>query len=169
MTDKPSEQNRTAAERAHDQEADFGIRANEAAVNSGAIAMRAMLLINGGAAVAMLAFIGSLVTAQKGDYSSTLTDLVSPLIWFAWGVASAAACAGLAYITNYCIASSSVFKSRHNEYLFVRKTKASKRWFIAAVFFQIFAVSAAVGSLFLFVYGMLGISDVITNLNKPNP
>lgn len=49
----------------------------------------------------------------------------------------------------------------------VGETKASKRWFKAAVFFQILAVSTAVASLYLFVYGMLEISDVITHLNNP--
>jgi hypothetical protein len=53
--------NKSVAERAHDNETEFGHKANEAAINSANAAIRIALLMNGGAAVSVLAFIGGLV------------------------------------------------------------------------------------------------------------
>jgi len=48
------------ARRAHDRARDFELSTNEAAINSGQLAIRTAVLINGGAAVAVLAFLGGL-------------------------------------------------------------------------------------------------------------
>jgi hypothetical protein len=53
------------AERAHNANDEFFHRANEAAVKSAEAAVRIALLINGGAAVSLLAFIGGLAAQGK--------------------------------------------------------------------------------------------------------
>lgn len=60
-----------AAERAHDDEKEFGSAANSAAVKTAEEAIKAALLINGGSSVAMLAFIGTLVSRDVSVCCST--------------------------------------------------------------------------------------------------
>jgi hypothetical protein len=70
------EQNVKAAERAHDKSYEFRTQTNEAAMQGGNLALRMGLLINGGAAVALLTFIGTLPVDQKRAIAATLS-------WFA--------------------------------------------------------------------------------------
>ena len=112
-----------AAERAHDDEKEFGVAANAAAVKNAEEAIKTALLINGGSSVAMLAFIGTLVSRDVLS-AAQLTDITRPLISFGSGVAAAVMAAAAAYFTNLCIAGSSTrrrrsydvhsFKSRRN-------------------------------------------------------
>jgi hypothetical protein len=68
------------AEKAHENQTEFARAANLAAVTTGTETVKAILLINGGACVAVLAFIGSL--ASQGQ---VVTDLAVSLVWFAIG------------------------------------------------------------------------------------
>jgi hypothetical protein len=158
------EQNRSIAERAHDHQKEFGNKANAAAVSSGANAVRALLVINGGAAVAVLAFIAQVAGLDGAKYSNKLSELTAPLAWFAWGVALAAFGTGAAYFTNYCIGAASFRMQRHYEHPYLRPTASSKRWRIAAIVFQVLAVLAGVGSLVMFLFGMNEIRAVIGTL-----
>lgn len=158
------EQNRAAAERAHDVETEFGAKANDAAVASGIHAIRALLVINGGAAIAMLAFIGQVTGVAEGKFSSKLSELTAPLSWFALGVALAAAGTAFAYFTNYCTGSASSYRARTFKHPYVQDTAASRWWFRASVAFQVFAVLAGIASLVMFLLGMNEIRDVIQAL-----
>lgn len=155
------EQNRLYAEKAHDDETEFGRLAIKSAVDSGNFTLRTLVFINGGAAVAILAFIGTLVSADGAIYANKLVDIASPLIWFVWGVASATFGSGMAYLTNYCTATSSALKSRHYEHPFVRNTTGDKWWRRGAAFFQLVAISAALFSLYSFVEGMIEVQSAI--------
>ena len=158
------EQERAVAERAHDVEAEFGSKANEAAITVGNHAIRTLVLVNGGAAVAMLAFIGHVSGINSGKFSTKLPELTAPLRWFVWGVALATACAGLAYCTNYCIAFSSAKKERSYKHPFIQNTIVSKRWIRIAVAFQCFALLTSIGSLVMFLCGMTEIRTVMGSL-----
>lgn len=87
---------RRPAERQHDRMTEFEKQTNEAAISSGQLALRTAVLINGGAAVSVLAFLGSLAKDKLSD--STLSGVAGPLLWFASGVAVAAAGLGLALL-----------------------------------------------------------------------
>lgn len=146
------EQNRAIAERQHDNENEFGRRANEAAVDNASFAIRSLLLINGGAGVALLAFIGALVSKDSKISPDRIPNLAYPLTWFAWGVAFASAAAALAYLTNYCIAGMSILRERSYESPFVRDTSRSicyRRW---AFSLHLVSVLAGLASLFAFLY-----------------
>lgn len=176
MTDKQSEYehdkwkyelDRAAAERAHDQELDFFNRINEATVNAGVHVVRGLIIINGGAAITVLAFIGHLVSADSGNFMPKLSKLTAPLEYFAWGVGLASAATALAYLTNYSIACVSNSKERTFEFPYLAETRDSKRWYNAAVFFQVLAVLSVAVSLGLFIYGMLEIKTVISGQLSP--
>lgn len=155
------EQHRAVAERAHDMEEEFKLRSNDAAINNANFALRTLVVINGGAAIAILAFIGSLASIAADAVSRGLPKLTGPLVFFAWGVALAAFGVMLAYLTNYCIATMSAYRSRHYEHPFLRDTKRSNRWYRAAIFFQVVAMIVALGSLAVFLIGMYEIREAV--------
>lgn len=161
------EQNRTLAERAHDQENTFIHKLNDAAILTGNHTLRALIIINGGAAIALLAFIGHLISVQNGVFSKSLGELTAPLIWFAWGVALATVSMGFSYVTNYSYSSHASRKSKHYQAPYIRETLSSKRWLRFGFIFQIFAVLTAIVSIYLFVSGMVEIRDVIKGLKPP--
>lgn len=72
-----------------------------AVLEAGLSAIRGVLTINGGAAVSLLAFFGA-VLGKGGDVSPLLVHgLGNSLKWFLWGVAAAALCAGLRYLSEF--------------------------------------------------------------------
>jgi hypothetical protein len=85
-----------AAERAHDQASAFGAAANSAAVKNAEEAIKAAVLINGGGSVAMLAFIGTLVSREFLS-PQQLATITQPLLWFGAGVAASVVASAAAY------------------------------------------------------------------------
>jgi hypothetical protein len=154
---------KTAAERAHDVETEFGNKNNEAAINAANAAIRIALLMNGGAAVAVLAFIGGLV-AQKVVPVSDLGKIAAGLMWFTTGVALAGGSAAFAYFTNYCIATSSTKKQRDWEHPFVKETKSSTAYRWSGIVCQIFAILLAFSALASFVVGTTKMHDAVMSL-----
>ncbi len=160
------EQNRSYAEREHDKVIDYTNRMNEAAINNANFALRTLVIINGGAAIAILAFLGSLVSANATEYVNKLPALVGPLMWFVWGTALAAVAAALAYFTNFSMASSSALMDHIWEHPWTKENKDSELWSTFSVYFHFATVIAAVLSLGFFLYGMNEISNSIAELAK---
>jgi len=73
---------------------------NRFAIESGRFALQVAMLVNGGAAIAMLGFIGSAWKATR--FAAAIPLLASSEYWFAWGVLLAAFASGLAYLTQWC-------------------------------------------------------------------
>jgi hypothetical protein len=78
---------REDAIRAHDQAQEFETKTNEATVASGQVAIRTAILINGGAAIAVLGLIGGLVGQGKLRVAQ-LSSVTRTLMWLAFGAAS---------------------------------------------------------------------------------
>lgn len=96
-------------------------------------AIRTLILINGGAAIAVLAFIGNYKNEDLGLFGYLSSSLLS----FCLGVAAAALVAGFSYVTQFLCDGSSGKVSR------------------LGVFFHILAVVFAVISLGLFILGIM--------------
>jgi hypothetical protein len=118
MTDqKPDEPDwryvmaRDEARRAHDRADGFFKQVNEAAIKTGESTCQACLLINGGAAVSVLAFIGGLVSKDVIGVSQ-LAAVADSLIAFAIGVVAAVAGMALSYLVNYLTAEQAGSRSR---------------------------------------------------------
>jgi hypothetical protein len=137
---------RRDAERAHDNEFQFSQNVNEAAVNSGNLALRTVLTINGGSALAVLAFIGNALVKSDSNLAPKLLHVTETLVWFAGGVVIVSVAMGFAYFTNYAMAS------------------ASRGWSIAANIFQIITIVLAFTSVGFFLYGMFQVRDAILKL-----
>lgn len=159
------EQNRQIAERWHDRDNDIAIRINEAAINNANIALRALLIINGGAAVAILAFLGSLISSNGDKLTVELANLTAPIEWFAWGVALSPLAMAFAYFTNYCIASGIEHREKLYEHPYIKISTASKRWDMAALVFQAIAIVIAFGSLGCFLGGMYAVREAINGIS----
>lgn len=99
-------------------------------IQAGILALRTPILINGGAAVALLAFIGNIWT--KSQSASVAGSLTSAMLFFVIGVL----CGGLAtagtYFSQFC------YRHRYNK---------------TAVTFHSFTVLTAVGAYVLFGFG----------------
>jgi len=152
------------AERAHDSEEDSWNKANDAIIASGTLALRTAVIINGGAAVATLAFIGSLVTDAKLPLGIAVNQLTAPIKWFAIGVAVATLAMGIAYLVNYCNAGLISSRTQNWEAPFIRETIATTRWRFASNALTVVAILCAIASLGLFIYGMLAIQSAISIL-----
>jgi hypothetical protein len=155
-----SDQQRRDAERTHDNEKEFALKVNEAAIEQANLALRTAVLINGGAAVVVLGFVGALASHTSGGtgggkvtFSPQLAEVASSLIWFAWGAFAGTAAMGFSYVTNYFIAERSWSRDR--------KSRAQHR---IARFFHVIAVIGGIGSIGLFVFGMFKVRDAIASL-----
>lgn len=112
---------------------------------TGQNALKSAVLINGGAAVALLAFIGHVWKAADGD-SALLKLLAAPLVSFVAGVLLAAVAAGTTYLSQLCYASHA--ESRGGVF------KTGVALHVATVLF-VFAAYAAFAYATCLVYGAL--------------
>jgi hypothetical protein len=155
---------RQDAQREHDLLREHAIKINEAAATSANQALRTALLINGGASVAMLAFIGGLVSNGKVLVGSQLATLAAPLVWFAIGVAFAGLATAFAYFTNYSNVGAAYSMKRIWEHPWHEETPASKRWMISYYICLVISVISGFLSLGLFVVGMYKIWEAILHI-----
>ncbi len=127
-----SEEQHYWARRAFDRNDQMHDELLKASLDSGREALKAALLLNGGACIALLGFLASIASREA---SRTSLLLIAPakvgLGWFAAGAFFAALGAGLAYICNslYAGAAANLDKKFHHPYLFENaKSKRNQRW-----------------------------------------
>ncbi len=82
----------------HKRAADGDLEMFRSMIAAGHSARRDSMLINGGGALALLAFAGHLVT--QGSPSAVVPDLAFPLSWFLGGVLAAALSSGVTYLAQ---------------------------------------------------------------------
>lgn len=154
------------AKTAHANEVDFHRQANQAAIDSGAAAIKTFFLLNGGASLAMLAFI-SAVAGPGRITDGDLQSVAASLMWFTKGVAFAAASGGAAYLTNYCTAGLSSSRKRLRDWPYLEKP--TKFWSAARLFFLLLAIACGLVSLGMFVSGMYEVRDAVAKLHTVAP
>jgi hypothetical protein len=88
---------------------------NKGAMDSANLVLRTLVLINGGAAIAVLTFLSGVAAKDKVDLAH-VGPVASTITFFAWGVAAAAAAMAFAYFTN--------FSTSHVGELKIYKTRA---------------------------------------------
>jgi hypothetical protein len=157
------ETKRQDALRAHDQSRRYSEATNEAIIKQGEVAIRTVMLINGGAAVSVLAFIGALVR-EDGLTLKEVTGVSTSLLWFAAGVAMAAWALALSYFTNFCRAGSESSKTCTWERPYIIDNKQSQWWLWWANRFHVGAIVWGVLSLLAFVVGAFVVHNAIIRL-----
>jgi len=141
------EQNRSMAEREHDRLEESFRHMNETAISASHVALRTLLLINGGAAIALLSFDGRLPPPQARAAAATL-------IWFALGVVATAVAMALAYFTHLSMAGGIASIAKSYEHPFVSKGPKTSQWERRKLVCHILRAVFAAVSMSLFVMGM---------------
>jgi hypothetical protein len=118
---------REDALRVHDRAKDFEDKTNEATIAAGQVALRTSVLINGGAAVAVLAFIGGLVGHERVPLAQ-VGKVAGSLMWFAAGVAVAGAALALSYCTHFCHVALSESRRRTWDHPYLEDGPSTSRW-----------------------------------------
>lgn len=134
---------------------EFGKAMNEQVVAGANLVLRSLLIINGGAVVALLAFVASMVTAETLGLGDNIAELTAPLLWFGWGVVASVVAMALAYLTNYCVVGHSFA---------IHDGQSPKAWGIAYISFHVFAILVTIGSLSCFIYGLWAVRTAINAL-----
>jgi hypothetical protein len=156
------------AERAHDVETEFGTAANAAAIKNAEEVIKAATLINGGSSVAMLAFIGTLVSRDVLS-SEQLVNITKPLFYFGGGVAASIIASAAAYFTNLFIANTSKDRQREYEHPFVRNTPASDQNKRRGELFRWIAILCITASIGCFIGGLVSAGTAFSNLTPSRP
>jgi hypothetical protein len=175
MTDqKPDEPDwryvmaREQARRAHYRADGFFKQVNEAAIKTGESTFQACLLINGGAAVSVLAFIGGLVSKDVIGVSQ-LAAVADSLIAFAIGVVAAVAGMALSYLVNYLTAeqTGSLAHIWEHPWIVPGKHTGSLGWLKAGL--HVLTVLVGVASIVFFFCGILAVRSSLEHIPQAAP
>jgi hypothetical protein len=157
------DRNQRAAERQHDQVNDLGKTLTEAYVKDAQEAIKVILLINSGAAVAILAFI-STIAARSGITLTNLKAVTNSLHWFTWGIVSSGVTAAFAYLANSLYAGHLSAMDKIWEHPYVRENAKSRRMLRWAKFFNWSGFILAWLGLLLFIRGVYVAAHAIEKL-----
>ncbi|GAA0326616.1 hypothetical protein GCM10009087_41140 [Sphingomonas oligophenolica] len=135
-----------------DAKDEYAKSVNEKAIDSSNMVLKTLILIHGGSAVALLAFIGNLSGKTSPILGGKIGSLATTIIWFGWGVAITVAAMTCAYFTNYLTVG--------HAFADIEETK--KRYAFWKAAFHIPAVLLTLSSLCLFLFGMYQVRDAIS-------
>jgi hypothetical protein len=167
MTDQAAtDPAREDAKRAHDQIYDFSKQLNESVIKTGENTLRACLLINGGAAVSVLAFIGGLASKELIGVSQ-LAPVADSLLKFAFGVVAAVASMGLSYFVNYLTSMYVSSKVQTWDPPWSKPTKNTNLFLMGKVLLQTFAILCGLASMGLFLWGIYSVRGAIEHFPSP--
>lgn len=155
--------NRQYAIAAHERSYQSIADARKAALDAATTTVRLLILINGGAVVALLAFAGALETGGSGS-TVTLGSLAMSIRGFALGVGLSACAAACVYFVSMVDAEilSSV---RHIwEHPYILEEKGAKRRLVVRAIFYWIGLALALGSLAAFFIGVYQVTEAITGL-----
>jgi hypothetical protein len=153
----PEELRRRDAERTHDAHTAYHRAGNEAALKTSELALRMSLLINGGAAVALLTFVGSLDAKQK-------VAIADSLIWFAGGVVLAVLAIGAAYFTHYFTVCSAASKQPIWDHPYFKPGPRTQFFSRLTSISHVAALLLGSASLAMFVCGVLAVRSAFGSL-----
>ena len=154
---------RDDAKRAHDANQDFRAEINKETVSASNLTLRTLVLINGGAAIGVLTFLGGVASKTSVDLAR-VGDVASTIKWFAFGVALAVAGMALAYLTHYSNGEQAGTMLRTWEHPYVVDTGKSKVWRRVNLIVHAAAILAAITSLISFLIGMFNTSNAVTRM-----
>ena len=147
-----------SAERAHDRSHELGDMFSASSDSHALAAIKILLVMNGGAAVALFAFAGGLSTKFS---PAQLEPLIRTLMWFVWGVVFSGVAEMFAYLCQLCYSANLRFVDRNWKHPYVHRTKKSKLWYATGVAFHLIAFAAAIISLGKFIFGMYRVQRAV--------
>jgi hypothetical protein len=138
-------------------------QASEMMMQSGSLVAKSILLVNGGAAIALLAFLANVfgLSDLDSDRARLLDAVLRSLVYFAWGVFAAVVCMGAAFFANQATVRDYDSEELSFEPPHVRDTAGSLRWRAAYRTFLALAVASAFASTVLFALGVTEVTAVL--------
>jgi hypothetical protein len=171
MTDqKPDEPDwrymmaREDAHREHDRINSYSDKLNDATFKSGESSLRACLLINGGAAVSVLAFIGGLLSKGLIEDPRQLKPVADSLVPFAWGVSLAVLGMGLSYAANFLLGQYTNSKTKTWAHPWSEPGEKTWIWGVLRDLTHVVAVLAGVASVVVFVFGIFAVRNSVEHI-----
>jgi hypothetical protein len=162
--DERAKWNREDAHRAHAAHDAARTVLTQASITSAQSAVQTAVLINGGAAAAMLAFIGGLATQGKIT-SEQMNQVGGSLLWFVWGAALGGIAMALAYLTNRTDLEKMGSVQKLWEQPYITNTRAARWWRVATNCFLSMSLIATSASIILFIMGMVDVRYAISHLS----
>jgi hypothetical protein len=163
MTDADQRrENMEQARRAHESLHEFSKRIDDSGIKSADAVLRNLLLINGGAAVAILAFMGSVIS-KDAESHKIIGDIAGGLTYFASGVIVSVAALGLTYFVHFATGLVAASQKAVWEYPYIVPGKHTSLWFGLKNGLHILVVALAVLSVALFVIGLLAVKNAVTS------
>lgn len=141
--------NREAALRAHALDSEWQKAMHDSAMKFAIESVKAICLITGGSVVVGLAFVGSIYASEPALAKS----LVTPIFMLAASAVSAALCAALSYVAQYCYATSSMSKIHKWEHPYVEQTPSAKRYNVIGGAAHLLAIGFAIASFVFIIWG----------------
>jgi hypothetical protein len=143
------------AKRAFDRQDNFHHELVKASLDSAREAIRAALILNGAACIALLGFLASVVSNQNSNIATSLIEATkNGLMWFASGAVLAVITAGFSYIANSLYGAGEASKTKTFEHPYVRENKASARFWFWGRMLNWIAVVVLVLSYVVFICGL---------------
>ncbi|WP_090743595.1 hypothetical protein [Paracoccus tibetensis] len=133
-----------------EQNTDLFKHMNELNVSIGQAFLKSAILINGGAAVAVLGFVASIARADS-TYSAMLIGVADAIMFFAWGVMASLAGIGSSYLMGS--AALNVLQSQSARWQAISRRLND--------FFHVLAVAAAFSAALSFLLGALAVRDAV--------
>ncbi len=134
---------------------------NAAAVSLSGAALKALLLLNGGAAIAMLGFVASLATGERASLLN-LFEVVIVLQVYALGAGLAVLATGFAYVVMYFQAAVAQSYEIVDEPPFYRNSSKTVLLDRICSIFHVASVLIAFGSLAAFGFGVMWTGGIVS-------
>lgn len=151
---------REEAHREHDALISRYVALSESVIKSGDLALRSCLLINGGAAIAILAFMGNVVTRDPASHK-LLADISCGLIDFALGVVAAVVAMGLTYFDHFLNWKHATSQKRVWTHPYIEPGDRTAFWARVKTTVHVITVLLAIGSVVAFGWGLFAIAHAV--------
>ena len=148
------------AERAHDERAAYARAMQKTVMKDAWGVIRNLILINGGAAISILTFVGALA-ARASTQPAQLSAISRGLVLFAVGVVAATVTAALSYLTNYCYGEATNWESRDNVHPYNHPTPRTRRFTKFGRICHVVALLCVIVSLVCFVWGVIVVARAV--------
>ncbi|SDF92359.1 hypothetical protein [Alloyangia pacifica] len=125
---------------------------NEKVIDTANLFLRSAILINGGAAVAVLGFVASIAKADKA-YSEAIVGVADAISYFALGAVAGVLGIAIAYLTNYAALATLNQRGGTREKFFGNVKR----------FVHLFALVVAASTVAFFLLGVFEVKSAITS------
>tara|TARA_R110000868_G_scaffold69444_4_gene204458 strand:- start:285 stop:764 length:480 start_codon:yes stop_codon:yes gene_type:complete len=130
-----------------------------ASIEAGNLALKALLILNGGASIAVLGFLSSVYSSELDftEKANAMLPFVSALQKFAIGAGLAVFASAIAYLANSFYARALMDYGRSFEWPYLSEGEESKSNWKWGVRFNNVVIVAALGSIAMFVWGVVSV------------